>query len=62
VVLLNAAAVLVVAGVAQDLKDGCEGRESVDSKAALKKLDGLVRMTAGKGRRGDRGTKSDEPE
>jgi len=39
----------VVAGVAKDLKEGlAKAAKSVDSKAALKKLDGLVRMTAGK--------------
>jgi anthranilate phosphoribosyltransferase len=50
-VLLNAAAVLVVAGVAKDLKEGlAKAAKSVDSKAALKKLDGLVKMTTGKGK------------
>jgi anthranilate phosphoribosyltransferase len=49
VVLLNAAAVLVVAGVAKDLKEGlAKAARSVDSKAALKKLDGLVKITTGK--------------
>ena len=49
VVLLNAAAVLVVAGVAKDLKEGlARAAKSVDSKAALRKLDGLVKMTTGK--------------
>ncbi|MHB8835311.1 MAG: bifunctional anthranilate synthase component II/anthranilate phosphoribosyltransferase [Candidatus Methylomirabilia bacterium] len=49
VVLLNAAAVLVAAGVAKDLKEGlAKAAKSVDSQAALKKLDGLVRMTTGK--------------
>jgi len=49
VVLLNAAAVLVVAGVAKDLKEGlAKAAKSVDSKAALRKLDGLVKMTTGK--------------
>jgi anthranilate phosphoribosyltransferase len=50
VVLLNAAAVLVVAGAAKDLKEGlAKAAKSIDSKAALKKLDGLVKMTKGKG-------------
>lgn len=49
VVLLNAAAVLVVAGAAKDLKDGlAKAAKSIDSKAALKKLDGLVKLTKGK--------------
>ena len=56
VVLLNAAAVLVVAGVAKDLKEGlAKAAKSVDSKAALKKLDGLVKITAGKAREKTRG-------
>jgi anthranilate phosphoribosyltransferase len=42
--------VLVVAGVAKDLKEGlAKAAKSVDSKAALKKLDGLVKMTTNKG-------------
>ena len=46
VVLLNAAAVLVVAGAARDLKDGlAKAAKSVDSGAALKKLDKLVKLT-----------------
>lgn len=50
VVLLNAAAVLVVAGAAKDLKEGlAKAAKSIDSKAALKKLDGLVKLTKGKG-------------
>jgi len=49
VVLLNAAAVLVVAGAAKDLKEGlAKAAKSVDSKAALKKLDGLVKATTAK--------------
>jgi len=50
VVLLNAAAVLVVAGAAKDLKEGlARAAKSIDSKAAIKKLDGLVKLTKGKG-------------
>jgi anthranilate synthase/phosphoribosyltransferase len=49
VVLLNAAAVLVVAGAAKDLKEGlAKAAKSIDSKAALKKLDGLVKLTGAK--------------
>jgi anthranilate phosphoribosyltransferase len=49
VVLLNAAATLVVAGAAKDLKEGmAKAAKAVDSGAALKKLDGLVRITGGK--------------
>jgi len=48
VVLLNAAATLVVAGVARDLKEGvAKAAKSIDSGAALRKLDGLVRITSG---------------
>jgi anthranilate phosphoribosyltransferase len=43
VVLLNAAAALVAGGAAPDLKEGvAQAAKSVDSKAALKALDGLV--------------------
>jgi anthranilate synthase/phosphoribosyltransferase len=46
VVLLNAAATLVVAGEAADLKEGLEhAARSVDSGAAMEKLDALVRVT-----------------
>jgi anthranilate synthase/phosphoribosyltransferase len=46
VVLLNAAATLVVAGEAADLKEGLESAaRSVDSGAAMEKLDALVRVT-----------------
>ena len=46
VVLLNAAATLVVAGEAADLKEGLESAaRSVDSGAAMEKLDALVRFT-----------------
>ena len=46
-VLLNAAAALIVAGRAADLKAGVEiARESIDSGAASRKLDALVRLTA----------------
>jgi anthranilate phosphoribosyltransferase len=49
VVLLNAAAVLVVAGAAKDLREGlAKAAKSVDSGAALKKLDRLVKLTKGK--------------
>jgi anthranilate synthase/phosphoribosyltransferase len=49
VVLLNAAATLVVAGAAKDLKEGiAKAGKSVDSGAALKKLDGLVKITKAK--------------
>jgi len=48
VVLLNAAATLVVAGAAKSLKEGiAKAAKAVDSGAALKKLDGLVRITTG---------------
>jgi anthranilate synthase/phosphoribosyltransferase len=46
VVLLNAAATLVVAGVAKDLKEGLEhAARSVDSGAAKEKFEELVRVT-----------------
>jgi anthranilate synthase/phosphoribosyltransferase len=49
VVLLNAAATLVVAGKAKDLKEGIAlAAKSVDSGAARKKLEGLVRATKAK--------------
>ena len=45
-VLMNAAAALVVAEVADDLKDGvARARESIDSGAAKAKVDGLVMIT-----------------
>jgi len=45
-VLLNAAAALVVAGKAQDLREGVEmARESIDSGAARAKVEGLARAT-----------------
>lgn len=46
VVLLNAAAAIVVAGQARDLREGLQlARRSVDSGAAQAKLDGLRRFT-----------------
>jgi anthranilate phosphoribosyltransferase len=46
IVLLNTAAVLVVGGVARDLKDGvAKAAQSIDSSAALKKLDALVHLS-----------------
>jgi len=46
VVLLNAAATLVVAGEAADLKEGLEhAARSVDSGAAMEKLDALMKLT-----------------
>jgi anthranilate phosphoribosyltransferase len=46
VVLLNAAATLVVAGEAADLKEGLEhASRSVDSGAAMEKLEALVKIT-----------------
>ncbi len=46
-VLLNAAAALVVAGHAQDLKQGvAQARESIDSGAARAKIDALARITS----------------
>ena len=46
VVLLNAAATLVVAGEAKDLKEGLEhAARSVDSGGAMEKLDELARVT-----------------
>lgn len=45
-VLLNAAAVFYVAGVASGMEEGCAlARESVDSRAALRKLEALRRFT-----------------
>lgn len=45
-VLLNAAAALVIAGEASDLKAGVEiARESIDSGAAKSKVDGLASLT-----------------
>lgn len=46
-VLLNAAAALVVAGKASDLKDGvAQAAESIDSGAAKAKVDALARITS----------------
>ena len=46
VVLLNAAATLVVAGSAADLEEGLPlAARSIDSGAAMEKLEGLVRIT-----------------
>jgi anthranilate phosphoribosyltransferase len=43
IVLLNAAAALLVGGVASDLQEGvARAAESIDSGAALGKLDGLI--------------------
>jgi anthranilate phosphoribosyltransferase len=43
VVLLNAAAALIAAGLAEDFPDGIElARKTIDGGAALAKLDGLV--------------------
>ncbi len=45
-VLLNSAAALIVAGQANDLKDGVErAAEALDSGAALKGLEGLIAIT-----------------
>lgn len=50
VVLLNGGAALLAAGVVGDLRDGIErARESLDSRAALGKLDALVEMSRGFG-------------
>jgi anthranilate phosphoribosyltransferase len=50
-VLLNAAAALVVADRAADLKDGVElARESLDSGAAKRAVEGLARVTQGAAR------------
>ncbi|MEC7298614.1 MAG: anthranilate phosphoribosyltransferase, partial [Pseudomonadota bacterium] len=50
-VLLNAAAALVVSGKASDLRAGVEmARESIDSGAALRKVEGLAAITKGKGK------------
>ena len=47
-VLLNAAAALVVAGRAGDLREGVEiAAESIDSGAARAKVEGLARITSG---------------
>lgn len=46
-VLLNAAAALVVAGKVVDLRDGVSlAQESIDSGAALSKVEGLARITS----------------
>ncbi len=46
IVILNAAAALVVAGVAKDLKEGAElAARAIDTGAARKALDDLVRIT-----------------
>jgi len=48
VVLLNAAAALVVAGLASDLAGGLEqARESLDSRRARRALEALVRVSNG---------------
>jgi len=45
-VLLNAAAALLIAGKAADLREGVQvARESIDSGAARRVLDGMVRIT-----------------
>ena len=50
-VLMNAAAALVVGGLAEDLKDGFElASLSIDSGEAYRKLEGLVRFTGGQSR------------
>ncbi|MSU89913.1 anthranilate phosphoribosyltransferase [Rhodobacteraceae bacterium 2CG4] len=47
-VLLNAAAALVIAGVAADLREGAaRAAESIDSGAARGKVEGLARVTSG---------------
>ena len=47
-VLLNAAAALVIAGSASDLKDGVEqARQAIDSGAAQAKVEALARVTSG---------------
>ena len=47
IVVLNAAAALVVAGIAGDLADGIEAaRASIDSGAAISVVDALVRVSA----------------
>ncbi|MEM9737375.1 MAG: anthranilate phosphoribosyltransferase, partial [Pseudomonadota bacterium] len=47
-VLLNAAAALLVAGAAPDLKAGAEmAAESLDSGAAREKVTALARVTSG---------------
>lgn len=49
--LLNAAAALVVAGVAQDFREGAaRAAESIDSGAAAQKLNRLVELTANENR------------
>ena len=46
IVILNAAAALIVAGVAKDLKEGAErAANAIDTGAARKALDDLVRIT-----------------
>ena len=46
IVLLNAACALVIAGIAENVSDGIEkSAKSIDSGAALEKLEGLKRMT-----------------
>ena len=46
IVLLNAAAALVIAGVVGELGDGCElARHSIDSGGALRALEALVRVS-----------------
>jgi anthranilate phosphoribosyltransferase len=46
IILINASAALVAAGIAQNLKEGITLAEaSIDSQAALKKLDSLIKFT-----------------
>ena len=46
VVLLNGAAVMVVGGKAESLRDGLDlAKEAIDSGEALKKVDGLVELS-----------------
>ncbi len=46
VVVLNAAAAIMVGGLARDLKEGIRlAEESIDSGRALEKLEGLIRLT-----------------
>jgi anthranilate phosphoribosyltransferase len=46
IVLLNAAAVIVAGGKADDIKEGMDvAAESIDSGAALKKIDELAKMS-----------------
>lgn len=46
VAILNAAAALLVGGAVDDIQDGCElATETIDSGAAVAKLDDLIRLT-----------------